>query len=125
MFGHPGVAYVYFVYGMHFMFNVVTEEHATAGAVLIRALEPVEGVELMARRRGRSRDLSNGPARLCQALGIDLSLNGSDLTRGPLGIWRRKTYDDKEVVTTPRIGVVGSADEPYRFCVKGNPYVSR
>ncbi|MHB8893887.1 MAG: DNA-3-methyladenine glycosylase [Candidatus Geothermincolia bacterium] len=125
MFGHPGVAYVYFIYGMHCMFNVVTEEHQTAGAVLVRALEPVEGVELMQRRRGRKRDLANGPARLCEALGIDLSCNGANLTAGPLGLWRRKSFEEEEVETAPRIGVTGSAEEPYRYFVTGNSHVSR
>jgi DNA-3-methyladenine glycosylase len=125
MFGHPGHAYVYFVYGMHCMFNVVTEEHGRAGAVLIRALEPVEGAGLMASRRGREKDLANGPARLCQSMAIDLSRNGADLTRGPLGLWRRKSYSAEEVVSTPRIGVVGSAEEPFRYFVRGNPHVSR
>jgi DNA-3-methyladenine glycosylase len=125
MFGQPGFAYVYFVYGMHFMFNVVTEEHGRAGAVLIRALQPVEGAAVMADRRRRSEDLANGPAKLCQAMEIDLRQNGADLTRGPLGIWRRNAYGPEEVVSAPRIGVVGSVHEPYRYYVKDNPHVSR
>ena len=124
MFGHPGHAYVYFVYGMHFMFNVVTEEYDTAGAVLVRALEPVDGLELMYLRRGRACDPANGPARLCQAMGIDLTLNGADLNAGPLGIWHRKSYRDTEVESAPRIGVVGSVEEPYRYFVKDSPHIS-
>lgn len=125
MFGHPGIAYVYFVYGMHYMFNVVTERDRAAGAVLVRALEPVEGLDLMTLRRGRATDLTSGPARLCQALSINREQNGADLSAGPLGIWRRKSYDDKEVEITPRIGVCGSHEEPYRYLVKGNPHVSK
>lgn len=125
MFGPPGVAYVYFVYGMHHMFNIVTEKEHVAGAVLVRALEPVEGIGLMAERRGSERDLAGGPARLCQALAITLEQNGLDLTAGPLGVWRRKAYKDNEVEVTPRIGVVGSVEEPYRYLVKGNPHVSK
>lgn len=125
MYGPPGYAYVYFVYGMHHMFNVVTERRGSAGAVLIRALEPLEGLEQMAHRRGRTEDLCNGPARLCQALGIDLGSNGADVVSGPLTIRRRRSFDDAEVETTPRIGVAGSRDEPYRYCVNGNPHVSR
>jgi DNA-3-methyladenine glycosylase len=125
MFGHPGIAYVYFVYGMHYMFNVVTETDEAAGAVLVRALEPVDGLDLMAARRGRKVNLTNGPDRLCQALAIARDQNGADLSAGPLGIWRRKSYDDIEVEVTPRIGVCGSVDEPYRYLVKGNPHVSK
>ncbi len=125
MFGRPGVAYVYFVYGMHYLFNVVTEEESTAGAVLVRALEPVEGGSLMESRRGGRKGLADGPAKLCVALGIDLRQNGADLTDGPLGIWRKRRYADEEVVTAPRIGVGGSEMEPYRFYVRNNPYVSR
>lgn len=125
MFGPPGFAYVYFIYGMHYMFNVVAEHEHLAGAVLLRALEPVEGLDLMRERRGGSPDLTNGPARLCQALDIDLADNGADLTAGTLGIWERMAYGDNEVMVTPRIGVIGSKEEPYRYLVKDNPYVSR
>lgn len=125
MFGPPGYAYVYFVYGMHYMFNIVTEKEHTAGAVLVRALEPVDGVDLMAARRGTDKSLANGPARLCQAMAISLRQNARDLTGGPLGAWRRKEYRDTEVEVTPRIGVGGSVEEPYRYLVKGNPHVSR
>ncbi len=127
MFGQPGRAYVYFIYGMHCMFNVVTELEGKAGAVLVRALEPLDGLEVMGSRRGVSeaRALTSGPARLCQALAITLEQNEADLTRGPLGILQGKTVRRDGVVCTPRIGVVGSREEPYRFVLKGNPYVSR
>lgn len=125
MFGPPGFAYVYFIYGMHNMFNVVAEPEHVAGAVLVRALEPVEGAGLMAERRGRDDHLADGPARLCQALRISLADNGADLTKGPLGIWHRRSFREDEVVVTPRVGVTGSHDEPYRYLVKNNPHVSR
>ena len=126
MFGPPGVAYVYFIYGMHFMFNAVTERDGRAGAVLIRALEPLEGIGLMVKRRGTSdkKLLASGPARLCQALGITLEHNGLELWRGPLGIWEGRSYQDGEVRTTPRVGVAGSMEEPYRFVVKNSPHIS-
>jgi DNA-3-methyladenine glycosylase len=127
LFGPPGRAYVYFIYGMHHMFNVVTETDGVAGAVLIRALEPLEGLHLMKKRRGRpdGSGLTNGPGRLCQAMAIGLQQNEVDLTGGPLGIWRREALEDSQVEVTHRIGVIGSVEEPYRFAVKGNPFVSR
>jgi DNA-3-methyladenine glycosylase len=126
LFGPPGLAYVYFIYGMHYLFNVVTESAGVAGAVLIRALEPQDGADLMAARRGRGEllKLTRGPARLCQALAIGLENNEADLTRGPLGIWRGESSPGLEVMATPRIGVSGSKEELYRYLVKGNPYVS-
>jgi DNA-3-methyladenine glycosylase len=127
MYGPPGMAYVYFIYGMHFMFNVVTEPEGKAGAVLVRALEPLEGLDVMASRRGLpdKGSLTSGPARLCQALAITLDLNEADLTRGPLCILHGKPVTGAAVQTTPRIGVGGSREEPYRFVLKGNPYVSK
>ena len=125
MFGRPGHAYVYFIYGLHCMFNVVTEAEHTAGAVLVRAVEPVDGQDLMSKRRGGGAHLTDGPAKLCQAMGITLEENGADLTRAPLGIRYRKSYDEDEVMVTPRIGVGGSHEAPYRFIVRGNPNVSR
>lgn len=128
LFGPPGHAYVYFVYGMHYMFNVVTERDETAGAVLVRALEPLVGIELMSRRRGVAPDgkanLTRGPALLCQALGITLEKNRADLGAGPLGIYAMRSHQDPDVMNTPRIGVCGSREELYRCVVKGNPYVS-
>lgn len=126
LFGPPGHAYIYFVYGMHYLFNVVTESDKTAGGVLVRALEPVTGQSLMMARRGTSdeRNLTNGPGRLTQALSITREQNQADLTKGPLGIWKMRRFDDSEVMATPRIGVGGSTEEPYRYVVKGNPNVS-
>lgn len=127
MFGQPGAAYVFFIYGMYCMFNTVTEPVGKAGAVLIRALEPTEGIELMAARRGGNEagNLTNGPARLSMALGITMEHNGIDITTGPLGVWGRRGGTDPRVASGPRVGVSGSADNPWRFYMKGNRYVSR
>lgn len=125
MFGAPGHAYVYFTYGNHFCMNVVTDREMTASAVLIRALEPLEGIDLMTRRRGGRPllELASGPGRLAQALGIDRSLYGCDLTRPPL--WIREDGAAPAWVATPRIGIREAADLPYRFVVSGSPFASR
>jgi DNA-3-methyladenine glycosylase len=125
--GPPGIAYVYFIYGVHWCFNAVTREEGHGSAVLVRAVEPVAGVQLMRERRGAVRrdvDLTNGPGKLCQALGIDGSLNGSRLTQGPLRILSGDVVDDTQVEVTPRIGITRAADWPLRWLVRGNPYVS-
>lgn len=124
MFGPPGRAYVYRIYGLHFCVNVVTEPAGRGAAVLIRALEPLEGEEVMADRRG-SRDLTNGPGRLCQALGIDLTCNDLDLTTpGPLYLLK-PTQGETPYATSPRIGITQAAEQPWRFYVPGNRWVSR
>ena len=107
MFGPAGRAYVYFIYGMHYMFNVVTEEKGSPGAVLIRAVEPLNGLhEMQVRRKKTGRDLTNGPAKLCQAMAIDKFLNGWDLTRG-ITLWLEEYQDipDTCVIRGPRIGI--------------------
>lgn len=127
MFGKPGVAYVYLVYGLHFLFNVVTEAEGVAGAVLIRALQPLEGIGLMKRRRGlgeRSR-LTDGPAKLTEALGITLDNNNQDLTSGRLGVWQGEDDKSHPIKATPRVGVVGYREKEWRFLIEGNEYVSR
>ena len=126
MFGVPGKVYVYFIYGMHFMLNVVTGPEGTASAVLIRALEPTLGLELMRKRRRLNQKdlLANGPGKLTQAFGITLDQNGEDITVGPLGIWRRSRMKRQDIEATPRVGVVGSVENPWRFLIKGNQYVS-
>lgn len=131
MFGPAGHAYVYFIYGMHYCFNIVTEREGFPAAVLVRALEPCEGIEIMRRRR-RGRDgveLTNGPAKLCYALGIDRALNGADLCTGDeLWVEEDLTIVDGEVLTGPRIGVKGderALTVPWRFWVRDNPFVSR
>jgi DNA-3-methyladenine glycosylase len=131
MYGPPGHAYVYFIYGMHHCLNVVTEEEGFPAAVLIRALEPLEGLEIMRRHRSGRPDgeLTNGPAKLCQALAIDREFNGLDLcTSQVLFIEEGRMVAQGEIGTSPRIGI--RADElakrvPWRFYLKGNDFVSR
>lgn len=119
MFGAPGHAYVYFVYGMHWCMNVVTQAEGTASAVLLRALEPVRNIE------GRT----NGPALLCRAMGIDGRLNGHDLLGPTFFLEAPRNGEDVRVVKRPRIGVDYAgprwARRLLRFYVHGNPYVSR
>lgn len=126
MFGPPGHAYVYFIYGMHYCFNVVTREEGVGEAVLIRALEPVAGIELMRLRRKREKltELCSGPARLVEAMGITRAHNGYDLTKGPLYICRGH-HGPLKLVTTTRIGVAEGRDLPLRFYLEGSPYVSK
>ncbi len=131
MYGSPGIAYVYFIYGMHHCLNVVTEEEGFPAAVLIRALEPLEGLEIMrCYRPGKpDRELTNGPAKLCQAMAIDKGFNGVDLCTGEgLFIEERPMVAPKEIEASPRIGI--KADEvamsvPWRFYLQGNDFVSR
>jgi DNA-3-methyladenine glycosylase len=125
--GPPGRAYVYFIYGMHWCFNAVTREAGHGSAVLIRALEPLSGIEQMRRRRGvrRDVDLTSGPARLCDAFGIARAQDGVRLDRGPLRILQGDVVPDDEVLVTPRIGIRKAADWPMRFLVKGNRFVSK
>jgi DNA-3-methyladenine glycosylase len=125
MFGPPGHLYVYFTYGMHHCANVVVGSDGDPAAVLLRAGEVVAGVETAERRRkGASpRDLARGPARLCQALGIDLRHNGADLHTGPLSLTVPST-PALDVRTGPRVGLRKAADRPWRFWVPGEPSVS-
>jgi DNA-3-methyladenine glycosylase len=128
LYGPPGTAYVYFIYGVHWCFNAVTRETGLPSAVLIRALEPITGVELMRERRPaarRDQDLTNGPGKLCAALGIDVRHNGLPLKRPPVLIREGARVRDGEVVITPRIGIRESADWPLRWLIADNPYVSR
>ena len=128
LFGPPGHAYVYLSYGIHSLLNFVTEPGGTASAVLIRALEPTDGIEVMRRRRGRAEieQLCSGPGKLTEALGVDLSLNGADLfappfeLASPTGEWA-----GAELVTGPRIGITKAAELPWRYCVSGSRFVSR
>ena len=123
MFGPPGHAYVYVSHGIHHCLNATTGE---GSAVLIRALEPVEGLPEMVRRRGTSdpRLLCAGPGRLCQALGITLSQDGADLTDHD-DLWIAAGDPVEDPVATPRIGVTMAADVRWRFVVPGSPYLSR
>lgn len=125
MFGPPGHAYVYFTYGMHYCFNAVSNDEGVGEAVLIRALEPLMGIELMQRRRGRkdAHDLCSGPAKLTQAMGIGREHNQLDLVNSNLFICPGKT--ELPIVTTTRIGIKDGADLPLRFYLQDNRYVSR
>lgn len=127
MFGPPGRLYVYFTYGMHYCCNVVTGPEGTGSAVLIRAVEPLEGLDVMERnRRGRSGpELTNGPAKVCQAFGIDKSLNGHCLDVGPLQLALTEPLLADAVTQTTRVGISQAQDVPWRFYVTGNPFVSR
>ncbi|HET6624893.1 MAG TPA: DNA-3-methyladenine glycosylase [Nocardioidaceae bacterium] len=127
MFGPAGHVYVYFTYGMHHCMNVVCGTEGHASAVLLRAGEVVEGLELARVRRtnGPDRDLARGPARLCQALGIDLSDNGLDLSDSPLTLELAATPAAAEAVSTgPRVGLRLAADRPWRYWLTGEPSVS-
>ena len=123
MFGGPGLAYVYLSYGMHHLLNAVCERRGIGSAVLIRALRPLEGRKLMVRRRGRSWGLCNGPGRLTQALGIDLTMDGHDLTGGDLTIAMGEPPTG-EIVATTRVGITRGADLPWRYLISGDPDVS-
>ena len=126
MYGAPGTAYVYFTYGMHWCLNAVTERRDYPAAVLIRALEPLEGLAVMRRRRGpvADRDLCAGPARLCQALGITGKENGRVLTEKRLRI-ERDRRPKAPVEVTGRIGITVAADWPLRFVIAGSEWLSR
>jgi DNA-3-methyladenine glycosylase len=132
MYGPPGHAYIYLVYGMHRCLNVVTEREGYPAAVLIRALEPLEGVERMRRRRGGRPDvqLTSGPARLCQALEIDRRFDGADLCAPDALLFLEEdaVVPDEAVATGPRVGVRGddvALTVPWRFYVRDSRYVSR
>jgi DNA-3-methyladenine glycosylase len=121
----PGSAYVYFVYGMHWCFNVVTGRLGEPEAVLIRALEPRLGHETMVRRRGRARNLTNGPARLCAALGDRRGTERAPPFPAPLVLVRGEPVSDGEVGVSGRIGIREAKDWPLRFYIEGHPAVSR
>lgn len=128
LFGPAGTSYVYFIYGMHWCFNAVTGPEGQGSAVLVRAVEPLSGLELMKTRRGAARrihDLTNGPGKLCQALGIEGRHSGLSLRRRPLRIRAGDPVPDDAVIVTPRIGITRAATLPLRWLVRGNPYVSR
>jgi DNA-3-methyladenine glycosylase len=128
LYGEPGTAYVYRSYGIHALLNAVCEHPTVGAAVLIRALEPIEGVELMRERRGVARDveLANGPGKLTQALNIDLEFNASSLVEGPILIHPREDGEPApELVAGPRIGIAKAAELPWRFCAAGSRHVSR
>jgi DNA-3-methyladenine glycosylase len=127
LYDRAGIAYVYFIYGMYWCFNAVTRAAGLPSAVLVRAVEPVEGIELMRSRRPhvrRDRDLTNGPGKLCMAMGITGAMNRQSLQRGSLVVREYASYPDSKVTVTPRIGIRHAADWPLRWIVAGNGYVS-
>jgi DNA-3-methyladenine glycosylase len=127
MFGPSGYAYVYFTYGMHYCMNVVCGPAGVGAAVLIRAVEPLSGENLLQQNRaGKSGvELTNGPAKLCQALAVDKTMNGHDLRTKPLKLIPRPALPQTDIVQTTRIGITQARDVPWRFYVRDNPYVSR
>ncbi|MGH7488570.1 MAG: DNA-3-methyladenine glycosylase [bacterium] len=128
LYGPPGISYVYFIYGMYWCFNAVTREEGLPSAVLVRALEPLDGIALMHKRRPHvtnSVDLTNGPGKLCTTLGITGAMTAKPLQRKPLVIREGESIPDDLVDTTTRIGITRSADWPLRWVVRGNKFVSR
>lgn len=127
MFGSAGHLYVYFTYGMHYCCNVVTGPVGQGSAVLIRAVEPIEGVNIMtANRRGRGGlQLTNGPAKLCQAFGIDRAWNGHDLRVPPLQLILDEPLAAEDIIQTTRIGIAHAKEKLWRFYIRDNPYVSQ
>ena len=128
IFGPPGRAYVYLCYGMYECMNLVAEPDGEAGCVLIRAVEPLLGMDEMQRRRPKAkhpRDLASGPGKLTLALGVTRQRNGVDVTRGELTVRAMRRPEPFEVVTTTRVGISVSQDLPYRFYIKDNEHVSQ
>lgn len=126
MFGPSGRLYVYFTYGMHYCMNVAVGPEGFGAAVLIRAVEPIEGTDLLVLNRNKvGQELTNGPAKLCQALAVDKHMNGHDLREGPLRLIMRQPLDTESIVVTKRIGITKAVQEPWRFYQAGNKYVSR
>jgi DNA-3-methyladenine glycosylase len=128
LYGEPGRAYVYFSYGVHSLLNAVAEPEGVGAAVLIRALEPVDGIEVMRARRGleRAEELCSGPGKLTQALDIGLSLNGSSLVDGPIELLTREPgAREPRVVVGERVGITKAVELPWRFCDADSRHVSR
>ncbi len=126
MFGAAGHAYVYFTYGMHYCLNVTADVSGTAGAVLLRALEPLAGVEIMRAHgdHGPEVRVLSGPGKIGRAFGLTLEDNGRDFTRGPLGLAAGSPVPDRDVARSRRIGISRAVDLPYRFAVLGSRSVS-
>jgi len=127
MFGRSGRLYVYFTYGMHYCCNIVVGEEGYGAAVLIRAVQPIDGETLLkSNRPGKPEvELTNGPAKLCQALRIDRSLNGHDLHEPPIRLIMKAPLSKNKIITTTRVGISKEIHVPWRFYEKNNPYVSR
>jgi DNA-3-methyladenine glycosylase len=127
MFGPSGYLYVYFTYGMHYCMNVVTGPDGHGAGVLIRAVEPLEGLEIMQQNRKNklAKELTNGPGKVTQALGINRELGGHDLHEAPLKLIVKPAVLDEQIVRTTRVGISSAKDVPWRFYIAGNPWVSR
>jgi DNA-3-methyladenine glycosylase len=126
MFGPPGRLYVYFTYGMHYCMNIVCGPEGEGSAVLIRAAEPLSGEDMLEQYRGKTGiELTNGPAKLCQALAVDKLLNGHDLAQPPLQLIKMPELSATEIVVSTRIGISQARDMPWRFYVRDNSYVSK
>jgi DNA-3-methyladenine glycosylase len=125
MFGPPGVAYVYRSYGIHWCLNFVCEPAGSASAVLLRAIEPTAGIAAMRRRRGLpdERALCSGPGKLCQAMGVTIKHNGMALDRAPFEL--RARLETPEVAVGPRIGITKAVAKPWRYGLKGSPFLSK
>jgi len=127
LFSAPGLGYVYLIYGMHWLLNVVTDPEGTGGAVLIRAVEPLEGIDAMRMRRGPDRrevELTNGPGKLSEAFDVDDAFHQVDLTTPPLYFEEGVPLDDEAVVTSSRIGITKGVERPWRYFVDDHPFVS-
>jgi DNA-3-methyladenine glycosylase len=127
LFGSPATWYVYLSYGMHWCANLVCLERGLASAVLLRALEPVDGLEIMRRRRGgvSDRELCSGPGKLCQALGMTRELDGQKMAGSSVMVQRRGSAEEVRIAASPRIGITKAADWPLRFHRAGSPWTSR
>jgi DNA-3-methyladenine glycosylase len=127
MFGSAGLAYTYFTYGMHWCMNVVCGAEGEGAAVLIRAIEPIEGTEQMKtlRKMADAKNLTNGPAKFAQAFAINKNLYGHDLRQPPLQIFEGEPLLPAQIVTTTRVGIRHAVDAPLRFYIKDNPFVSK
>lgn len=126
MFGPSGHLYVYFTYGMHYCCNVVTGGAGVGAGVLIRAVEPIEGEGILALNRNHQRgvNITNGPAKLCQAMAVDISLNGHDLRSSPMRLVTGQPIQSGQIIVSQRIGISRDVDRLWRFNIKDNPYVS-
>ena len=128
LYRRPGLSYVYFIYGVHWCFNAVTREEGLPSAVLVRAIQPLDGIELMRERRGpkvHGVNLTNGPGKLCSALGIDGAMNALSLQRGPLVGREGSRAARDQIVEGPRIGITKAADWPLRYFIRDNAWVSK
>ena len=130
MYAAGGAAYIFFVYGMYYQFNIVTGPKDHPHAILVRAVEPIDGIEIMRLRRGemKDRNLTSGPGKLCIALGIDRSVNGEDLLGERVWLEEFRNFRPKEIAAGKRIGIdyaEEDAEKPWRFWVKDNPFVSK